>query len=71
VANSGYSNNVTEINSSGTTLLGRYAVGSDPIAIAIAPSGNVWVANAGSDTVTKLPSITSGPYFPYSGPQWP
>ena len=62
--------NVTELNSSGTTI-GTYIVGINPIAIAIDTKGNVWVATWGSNNVTEFPGITTGPYFPYSGPQYP
>ncbi len=63
-------NNVTELSSSGITI-GTYPVGSYPYGIAIDNSGNVWVANTGGNTVTKLVGITTGPYWPYTGPQFP
>lgn len=67
----GGSNNVTELNSSGTTL-GTYAVGSGPVGIAIDASGNVWVTNSGGNNVTEIVGVATGPqYFPYSGPQFP
>ncbi len=44
VTNSG-SNNVTELNSSGTTI-GTFTVGKFPEGIAIDSSGNVWVTGA-------------------------
>jgi hypothetical protein len=34
------------------TVLGTYAVGKDPLGIASAGS-NIWVANSGSNSVTK------------------
>ncbi|MCL4479050.1 MAG: hypothetical protein M1381_08150 [Deltaproteobacteria bacterium] len=35
-------------------------------------SGNVWVANWNSNSVTKIVGLATGPqYFPYTGPQWP
>ena len=39
--------------------ISTYAVGSDPGGIAIDSTGNVWVANYGSGTVTKLSNIGS------------
>ncbi len=49
-AESGYSTQVK-----GSKLISAmYAVGTSPIGIAIDASGNVWVANAGSSTVTEL-----------------
>jgi hypothetical protein len=42
-------------------------VGSEPIGVAIDKSGNVWVVNGGSDTVTKITaSLTTAPTFPTS-----
>ncbi len=62
--------------SSGKTV-GTYAVGTNPQGIAIDSSGNVWVTNSGSNTVTvikpaKGPVIgPHGPHFHhYSGPRW-
>ncbi|MHB8563472.1 MAG: Vgb family protein, partial [Acidiferrobacteraceae bacterium] len=36
------------------TVLGTFTVGTNPIGIAIDQSGNVWIANNGSNNVTKL-----------------
>ena len=46
-------NTVTELSPSGS-ILGTYTVGSGPAGIAVAPDGNVWVANENSNTVTEL-----------------
>ncbi len=63
------SNNITELNSSGTTI-GTYTVGAFPETIAIDASGNVWVTNGGSNNVTKLNSsgTTIGTYPVGAGP---
>ncbi len=54
--------------SSGVTI----TVGSNPDALAVDSSGNVWVANHASGNVTEFIKAAKGPeYFPYSGPQWP
>ena len=42
------------------------------MSIVIDTSGNVWVANWNSNSVTKIVGLATGPqYFPYTGPQWP
>ena len=43
---------VTELSTNGT-VLGTFAVGTNPSGIAF-DGANLWVANEGSDTVTKL-----------------
>ena len=53
VANYG-SNNVTQLNSSGT-VLGTFGVGENPQSLAIDSSGNVWVTNYGT---TAVPGTT-------------
>jgi DNA-binding beta-propeller fold protein YncE len=56
VANNG-SNNVMKLRASDGAVLGTYAVGRGPFGVALAPTGAgviVWVANFGSDTVSKL-----------------
>ncbi|MDA8273457.1 MAG: hypothetical protein M0Z72_06950 [Deltaproteobacteria bacterium] len=45
--------------SSGKTV-GTYAVGTNPTGIAD-PSGNIWVANFGSDSVTEFIKAAKGP----------
>ncbi len=55
---SGYSN---EVNAMPKPLEYTYAVGSNPMGIAIDKSGNIWVANNGSNNVTELSS--SGLYI--------
>ncbi len=42
-------------------IMYTYAVGSSPYGIAIDASGNVWVANNGSNTVSEISSTTSTP----------
>jgi hypothetical protein len=72
--------NLFEFANLGTTISPAYAssatqlgaVGSSPYGMAVDPSGNVWVANEGSRTVTELPSgnlsspatysVSSNPY---------
>jgi len=52
-----FSDSVTKLRASDGAVLGTYAVGKDPfgVALAITPTGlNVWVANFGSNTVSKL-----------------
>ena len=63
------SNNVTELNSSGV-VVGTYAVGTYPVAIAVDSSGNVWVANDSSNNVTELNSsgVVVGTYTVGSEP---
>jgi DNA-binding beta-propeller fold protein YncE len=54
---------VTELNADGVSI-GTYTVGNYPEGIAIDPSGNIWVANNGDNTVTELSptGITIGTY---------
>lgn len=62
---SGYSNQVSTIRVAHT-----FTVGSNPYAIAIDASGNVWVSNNGYATVTELSSsgISIGTYFVGNNP---
>ncbi|MEM3744472.1 MAG: hypothetical protein QW759_01385 [Candidatus Micrarchaeaceae archaeon] len=64
---------VTKLSSSGA-IIGTYSVGSEPQGIAIDPrSGNVWVADYGSDQVTELSSSGAiiGTYsIGGAGPPW-
>ena len=46
-------NNVSKLTPDGTTV-GTFAVGKDPVGIAVDGSGNVWVVNRYDDNVTKL-----------------
>ena len=83
--------NLFEFANLGTTASPAYAssatqlgaVGSSPYGMAVDPSGNVWVANEGSRTVTELPSgnlsspatysVSSSPYgvaVDHSGNVW-
>jgi hypothetical protein len=47
------SNNVVKVRTSDGSILGTFAVGTNPIAVAY-DSGNVWVANINSNNVTQL-----------------
>jgi len=47
------SNNVTKLRASDGTTLGTLPVGNFPDAI-VFDGANIWVANAGSNTVSKL-----------------
>ena len=49
---------VTEINGSTGTVSHTITVGNFPDAIAVNSSGNVWVANYGSDTVSEINGST-------------
>jgi streptogramin lyase len=63
---------VTNVNLSSGINFGTYSVGSNPQYVAVDQSGNVWVANYGSATVTKLSSAgaTLGTYSVGSNPQY-
>ncbi|MEM3489237.1 MAG: fibronectin type III domain-containing protein [Nitrososphaerota archaeon] len=63
---SGYSMEVSSV----AYITNTYAVGTNPGGVAIDASGNVWVTNCGSNTVTKLNSsgTTIGTYAVGSGP---
>ncbi len=67
----GILSSVIELSPAGVTIA-TYTVGKDAIDIAIDGSGNVWVTNLSSNTVTELVGVAKGPqYWPYTGPQWP
>jgi DNA-binding beta-propeller fold protein YncE len=44
---------VTELSPSGKRL-GTFSVGLKPEGVAVSSSGQVWVANSGSNTVSRL-----------------
>ena len=63
------SDNITELSPSGTTIT-TYPVGGE--IMAINNSGDIFVTNYISNSITELLNVAKGPeYFPYSGPQWP
>ena len=67
----GILSSVIELSPAGVPLA-AYTVGKDAIDIQIDSSGNVWVVNMSSSTVTELVGVAKGPqYWPYTGPQWP
>lgn len=67
----GILSSVIELSPAGVPLA-AYIVGKDAIDIQIDSSGNVWVVNMSSNTVTELVGVAKGPqYWPYTGPQWP
>jgi len=51
-----YSNTVSQLNSPSGTAVGAYSVGSYPYGLAVDSANNVWIANYGSSSVTKLNS---------------
>jgi DNA-binding beta-propeller fold protein YncE len=51
------SNNVVKVRTSDGAILGTFAVGTNPIAVAY-DGANVWVANINSNNVTKLNGST-------------
>ena len=58
VANSG-SGTVTVLDST-DSVMATVKVGTNPVAVAQSPEGNrVWVVNAGSDSVTKINTVTN------------
>ena len=58
VANSG-SGTVTVLDST-DSVIATVKVGTNPVAVAQSPEGNrVWVVNAGSDSVTKINTVTN------------
>ena len=49
-------NTTIKLNETNGNTIGTYAVGSNPESVAVDSGGNVWVANCGSNNVTKLDS---------------
>ena len=47
------SDNVTKLRARDGAVLGTFAVGSGPTGVAL-DGANIWVANEGSNTVSKL-----------------
>jgi DNA-binding beta-propeller fold protein YncE len=56
---------IVELNATGTPVGNSNAsVGTEPFSIALDGSGHVWIADYGSDNVTKVPLVGGTPPFP-------
>ena len=65
-----YADKVVKLSRSGK-VLNIYKTGENPNFILIDNKGNVWTANSGDGTVTKISGATRGKeFFPYKGPIW-
>lgn len=52
-------NSVTVLSTNGFNALAEVEVGQTPVSLAVSPSGNVWVANKGSSTISVIHPVST------------